>query len=121
MDSMPVGRIAAEFYDVLNSRDLDRMGSLLTEEARFYFPKTQPLIGKARILRFFQILFRQFPKLTFEVEETIAQANRGVVHWKNWGANRKEEPYENEGVTLFEFEGEKVSMISDFFKDTEKF
>ena len=118
---MPFGQIAANFFQFINSRDFDRMGSLLTEETMFYFPKTQPLLGKGRILKFFQVLFRQYPELTFEVRDTVAQGNKVAVHWKNQGVSRKNEIYENEGVTLFEFEGGKVSLMNDFFKDTDKF
>jgi ketosteroid isomerase-like protein len=68
-----------------------------------------------------QILFRQYPDLVFTVHRTIVQGNRGAVHWSNRGKNRRGEPYENEGVTLMEFEEGKISYISDFFEDTGKF
>jgi hypothetical protein len=35
--------------------------------------------------------------------------------------SRREEPYENEGVTILEMEAGRIRFISDFFKDTEKF
>jgi ketosteroid isomerase-like protein len=111
----------ADFFEFFNRRDLDRMKSLLAEKARFYFPKTQPLLGLDRILKFLRLLFRQYPELTFTLHRTIVQGNQGAVHWTNRGKNRRGELYENEGVTLLEFEGEKISFISDFFKDTEKF
>ena len=34
--------------------------------------------------------------------------------------SKKQEPYENEGVTLLELNGDAIISISDFFKDTEK-
>ena len=77
--------------------------------------------GRNTIRRFFQILYRQFPQLEFEVLKTIIQGSWVAVHWKNKGMSRKNEPYENEGVTLLEIEGEKIVYISDFFKDTENF
>ncbi len=109
------------FFELLSTQRLEQMGDFLTEEARLFFPKTQPLIGKEKILKFFQVLFRQYPQLTFVVEHTIAQENKVAAHWRNKGITRKNEPYENEGVTLFFFEGERVSWMSDFFKDTGKF
>ena len=109
------------FFDLINKRDMDAFESILQEEAEFYFPKTQPLLGKSRIRRFFQILFRQFPELEFQVLKTIIQDSWMAVHWKNKGKNRKDESYENEGVTLLEIAGGKIIYISDFFKDTEKF
>ena len=110
-----------KFFEVFNSRDLDLMGELLLPDAEFYFPKTQPLIGKDRILRFLSILFRQYPELEFEVQRVIYQENKAAVHWTNRGHNRRKEPYHNEGVTILELRADKINFISDFFKDTEKF
>ena len=110
-----------EFFQAVNQRDLDGMGLRLANDAEFFFPKTQPLIGKDRILRFFKILFRQFPELTFEVERVIVQDRHAAVHWTNRGAGRDKKPYENEGVTLLGWDEDKIRFMSDFFKDTEKF
>ena len=109
------------FFEALNTRDLVKMGNLLNSHAEFYFPKTQPLIGKDRILRFFNILFRQYPELSFEIQRIIHQENKAAVHWTNRGISRRKEPYQNEGATILEFKGGKINFISDFFKDTEKF
>ena len=109
------------FFDSVNRRDLNQMEKLFTENAEFYFPKTQPLIGKDRIIRFFKILFRQYPELIFDMKRVIIENNRAAVHWKNAGLNRKSESYENEGVTIFEGSGNLIEYMSDFFKDTEKF
>ena len=121
MTSTPNGRLAAEFFKRMNSRMIDDMVGLLKEDTRFLFPKTQPLVGKARIVKFFQILFRQYPELHFEIQGIIAEGDRVAVHWSNQGVSRKQERYENEGVTWFEFEDGKITLISDFFKDTGKF
>jgi ketosteroid isomerase-like protein len=118
---MPDEQTVIKFFDSVNRRDMKDMENLLTENAEFYFPKTQPLIGKKRVLRFFSILFRQYPQLSFGIQSVIIQGSRAAVHWKNRGVNRRNEPYENEGVTILEFAGGRISFISDFFKDTEKF
>ena len=114
-------RLIIHFFDFVNKRDMNKFKDLLTENAAFYFPKTRPLIGKERILRFFGILFRQYPELVFTIQRTIVQHPLAAVHWTNRGANRRQEPYENEGVTILEIEGPRVKFISDFFKDTGKF
>ncbi len=121
MTATPNSMLAAEFFKRMNSRVIDDMVGLLKEDTRFFFPKTQPLVGKERIVKFFQVLFRQYPELHFEVRGMIAEGERVVVHWTNQGISRKHEPYENEGVTWFEFEHGKITLISDFFKDTGKF
>jgi ketosteroid isomerase-like protein len=121
MPDTPMKQTLVDFFQAVNRRDLDRLGHLLTEQAEFYFPKTQPLLGKDRILKFFAILFRQYPELSFDMQRVIIENNKAAAHWKNRGLSRKKTPYENEGVTILEFEGNRICFISDFFKDTEKF
>lgn len=109
------------FFNSLNSRDLEEMGQAFTDSTAFFFPKTQPLIGRDRILRFFRILFRKYPELSFRILRTIIQDNQAAVHWANQGVSNKGETYENEGVTIFEEEDGMIRFMSDFFKDTERF
>lgn len=109
------------FFELVNGRDLNGLQGLLSEDAEFYFPKTRPLMGKDRIIRFFNILFRRFPRLEFRVRDQIIQGNRAAVHWTNEGVNKEGEPYENEGMTLLEISSGRIRYISDFFKDTGKF
>ena len=117
---MPEDQTFLKFFQVLNERDLDEADKLLVPQTEFYFPKTQPMVGKDRILKFLKIFFRQFPELTFTVIGVIRQGDQAAVHWNNRGINRRKEPYENEGVTILEMENGKIVFISDFFKDTEK-
>ncbi|MBA4392829.1 MAG: hypothetical protein C0407_04675 [Desulfobacca sp.] len=118
---MTAEKVTTDFFASVNSRDLNQLADLLTENARLFFPKTQPIQGKDRILKFLRILFRQYPELTFQIHRIIIQENQVAVHWQNRGIIRKSEPYENEGVTWFEFIDGHIDFISDFFKDTEKF
>ena len=119
---MPDNKALHRFFDALNRRDPEQIGSLLAEEADLYFPKTKTMRGKDQILRFFKILFHLYPELLFQLEKTIIEGKTAAAHWKNRGKNRKGEPYNNEGITLFR-EGDKgpIVFMSDFFKDTEKF
>jgi hypothetical protein len=64
---------------------------------------------------------RQYPELVFDVKGIIVEGERAAVHWTNRGTSRKKEPYENEGVTLLEWEQDGFRFMSDFFKDTEEF
>ncbi|MDJ0830166.1 MAG: nuclear transport factor 2 family protein [Desulfobacterales bacterium] len=116
-----ITRQCLDFFEWLNLRDTKAMDSVLTEKTTLYFPKTQPLVGGDRITRFFNILFKQYPELVFDVKQTICDQNRGAILWENRGKNRRGEPYQNEGVTIMEITDGKVVLISDFFKDTEKF
>ena len=117
---MPEDQTFLKFFQVLNERDLVEADNLLDPRTEFYFPKTQPMIGKDRILKFLKIFFRQYPELIFTVKRVIHQGDQAAVHWTNRGINRRKEPYENEGVTILEMEEGKIVYISDFFKNTEK-
>ena len=109
-----------KFFQVLNEQDLVEADNLLDPRAELFFPKTQPMVGKDRILKFLKIFFRQYPELVFTVERVIRQGDQAAVHWTNRGMNRRKDPYENEGVTILEMKNGKIVFISDFFKDTEK-
>lgn len=114
-------RTIEEFFDAMSRQDLEGLGARLHPAARFEFPKAQPLEGRDEILRFFRILFRRYPELAFTLRRTVIQDGRAAVHWANAGRARDGAPYENEGVTLLEFDGESITWLSDFFKDTGKF
>jgi ketosteroid isomerase-like protein len=110
----------SHFFRRVSDHDLS-VTDMLTETAEFHFPKTQPLLGKEPIRKFFGILARQYPQLVFDLQKIIVQGDHAAVHWKNRGVNRRQEPYENEGVTIMEFKDSKISFLNDFFKNTEKF
>ena len=113
-------QLILEFFEVFNHRNTQKAGSLLNSDAELYFPKTQPIVGRDRILKFLKILFRQYPELTFNIQRLLQQGDHAAVHWTNQGMDRRNEPYQNEGVTLMQIQDGKLSYISDFFKDTEK-
>ena len=114
-------RMLADFFAAMSRQDLQALGAWLHPAARFEFPKSKPLEGRDDILRFFRILFRRYPALAFTVRRTVVQGSRAAAHWANAGQARDGSPYENEGVTLLEFDGETITWFSDFFKDTGKF
>ena len=113
--------IIRHFFDLLNDRNLETMADILHKEAVFLFPKTRPLEGSDRILRFFSILFKQYPELRFEIRDMILRGPKAAVHWTDRGINHRGQSYENEGVTWLDFKENLIIHISNFFKDTEKF
>ena len=116
---MPETRLIRNFFDAVNIRDIDKMGEALHTDATFLFPKTAPLVGRERVIRFFKILFRQYPELLFDIQRIIGEDGWSAVHWTNRGTSRKKEPYQNEGVTLLEMKDAQIRLMSDFFKNTE--
>jgi ketosteroid isomerase-like protein len=112
-----------DLFAAMNARDGERLAALLDPEAVFHFPKTAPLLGAERILRFFELLWRGYPELHFTVQAVIVAADgqRAAVHWMNAGRTREGTAYANEGVTLLSLRAGRLVWISDFFKDTERF
>ncbi len=74
--------------------------------------------GRKRILLFFKVLLRKYPRLEFNVKEIIVEADKVCVVWTNHGKDRKSTPYRNHGVTFIRLSEGKIVFISDYFKDT---
>ena len=81
-----------KFFQVLNEQDLVEADNLLDPRAELFFPKTKPMVGKDRILKFLKIFFRQYPELIFTVVRVILQEDQAAVHWTNRGTSRRKEP-----------------------------
>lgn len=113
--------IAPRFFDHMSDHDLAAIEPLLHPSVEFHFPKTEPIVGRDRVLRFFGVLFRKYPTLTFEIQRVICEGSLAAVHWTNEGTGKTGEPYRNEGVTILEVTDGAIRFMSDFFKNTEAF
>lgn len=109
------------FFEAISCKDIGRLESDLSGDAVFRFPKTEDLLGRERILKFFRLLFRRYPRLSFEVKAILREGDCAAVHWTNQGQDRRGEDYANEGVTWMKWRDGKLVFISDFFKNTEAF
>ena len=105
-------------FDAFNNRDLSDLEQYLADDATFDFPGTELLQGPQRILLFFKILFRKYPRLKFNVEDIIVEENRACALWTNEGEDNQGNPYHNRGVTFVRVKEGKIISISDYFKDT---
>ena len=111
----------AKLFAAINGRNLPDLGDLCADDVVFRFPKTAPLEGRERVVRFMNVLLRRFPTLQFTVGRIAEGADRGAAEWTNSGADRSGTPYANEGVTFFEFRNGQIVYMSDTFKDTSLF
>ncbi len=109
------------FFEAMSRQDTAFLESELREDASFRFPKTEDLIGRDRIIKFFRLLFRRYPQLEFRLKAVLVDGDRAAAHWTNRGRSRSGEDYANEGVTWMEWRDGKLAFISDFFKNTEAF
>ncbi len=115
---MTAGDLAVQVISTMNSRDLSALENHLAEDACFDFPGAPPLIGRKRILTFLKVLFRKYPSLRFETEDTFSCGDKACVIWSNSGKNSRGEDYKNRGVTIVTTKDGFIHSISDYFKDT---
>jgi ketosteroid isomerase-like protein len=110
--------IAGIIFSALNHRELMQLNDYLDENATFDFPGTKLIKGRKKIFAFFKILFRKYPRLTFTIQETIADGENVCILWTNEGITRNNTPYANQGVTYVHISDRKIHFISDYFKNT---
>ncbi len=110
--------IVSKIFEAMNSRNFSVVEGHMTDKIEFDFPGAGKLAGKRRVLIFLNALLRKYPKLTFSVTETILGIDSACAIWTNEGKDLNGEPYRNRGITLIHFADNKISFLSDYFKDT---
>jgi ketosteroid isomerase-like protein len=119
MGDQPLTRICAEqIFAAMNSRDVSELTPYIAEEAIFDFPGAGCITGKKRILLFFKILFRKYPRLFFHIDDIIVEGERACAVWSNAGEDAHGTAYRNRGITLVRTVDGQIIFISDYFKDT---
>lgn len=110
--------LAKVVFEAMNARDLSIAEPFLKEDVVFDFPGSGRMTGAKRVSLFIKVLLRKFPELTFTIQEVILAEERACTVWTNNGKYQDGSPYENSGMTLFHFEDDHISFMSDYFKDT---
>ena len=105
-------------FEALNTTNFEKLEPLLDDNIVFEFPGTPRIEGKKRMMIMMKTLLRKFPVLTFDVYDMIIEDDKACAIWTNKGESNKGEPYENQGVTVHRFANNKITYISDYFKDT---
>ncbi|MCL5257479.1 MAG: nuclear transport factor 2 family protein [Chloroflexi bacterium] len=110
-------------FEAINRRDFDAFVDLVHEDASFEFPGTSLLAGAHQgekgIRRFLKRMTIAVPDLQFTVVNTLATGSLVALEWTNRGTTLKGAPYENRGVTIIEFSGDKIKRLRDYL-DTER-
>jgi ketosteroid isomerase-like protein len=109
---------AEQIFIAMNSRDVSALAPYMAEDATFDFPGAGCITGKKRILLFFKVLFRKYPRLIFSVTDIIVEGERACAVWSNEGETAHGAPYQNRGMTLVHIVDGQIAYISDYFKDT---
>ena len=111
-------QVAKVIFSTLNNRELNQLHDYLDENATFDFPGTKLIKGRKKILTFFKILFRKYPRLTFTLQESIEEGDKVCILWTNEGITSNNTPYANQGITYVHISAGKIHFISDYFKNT---
>ncbi len=109
---------ARSLFKAMNTRGFQEFENLVSEDVVFDFPGAGRIAGIKRVLVFLKALLRKYPKLTFTVSEIITDNQKACAVWTNKGEDADGNPYSNSGLTLLYFSGNKLTFISDYFKDT---
>jgi len=110
--------LAELVFKAMNSCDFDTFETVITEDVVFDFPGAGRAEGDRRSLLLMRSIIRKFPKLHFDVTETIVEGNRACVIWTNEGEDLQGNSYSNSGATFIHFSADKICFLSDYFKDT---
>ena len=105
-------------FKAMNTRDFSILENQVTEDVAFDFPGAGRIEGAKRMFIFLKALLRKYKVLTFTVKEILTDNDAACAIWTNKGEHIEGHDYANSGVTLFHFEGDKISFLSDYFKDT---
>ncbi len=105
-------------FNAMNTRDFSELENNITEDVAFDFPGAGRIEGNRRVLIFLKALLRKYKNLTFTISEVIEESQRACAVWTNKGEHINGNAYENSGITLLYFSEDKISFISDYFKDT---
>ena len=111
-------KIAKSVFEAMNTSDFSVYEENADEDLSFDFPGVDTVIGVKRVILFFKVLLRKYNNLTFTVKEVIVEDQKACVVWMNKGEEKSGGVYENSGITLFHFKNDKVTYISDYFKNT---
>lgn len=110
--------VTRSIFNAMNTGDFSEFENFISEDVVFDFPGAGRIEGYKRVLIFLKALLRKYPKLTFFVSEIITDNERACAVWTNEGEDSDGNHYSNSGITLLYFRGEKLTFISDYFKDT---
>ena len=111
-------KLAVGVFEAMNTSEFSKFQETACEDISFDFPGADRIEGSKRVILFFKVLLRKYKNLQFNVTDVILEDKKACVVWTNNGEYNDGIPYKNSGMTLFHFKDDKVSFISDYFKDT---
>ena len=111
-------KMAEGVFHAMKQRDFEPFLETITDNLALDFPGVGITSSSRKTILVLKSILRKYPKLHFNISETIAESDRVCVVWTNEGVDINGQAYSNSGVTLIYFLNGKINFISDYFKDT---
>ncbi len=105
-------------FEAMNTKNMAVLEPYLAEDVSFDFPGTALVVGKKRVLIFLKVLLRKYPDIVFQVQDVVSDNDKTCIVWTNSARLETSQPYRNSGVTLVHCVNDRITFISDYFKDT---
>ena len=103
------------FHEAFNSHDINTIMALMTDDCVFEntspAPDGERYVGQAAVRGMWERLFGASPNATFEIEDSFASEDRGVIRWRyDWGAGHVR------GVDVFRVRDGKIAEKLSYVK-----
>ena len=104
------------FHDAFNRHDVDAIMALMTDDCIFENtyppPDGERYEGQAAVRAFWERLFTESPQAHFEVEDSFAADDRGVIRWRyRWSSTGH-----IRGVDIFRIRNGKIAEKLSYVK-----
>jgi len=119
MEKLEINKqLAINLFEGMNNRDMILVQKIINENIIFDFPGIEQIEGDKKFIVFLKLLHRKYKTLKFTIIEMLFDHDKACLIWTNEGKYLDDSDYNNRGVTLFHFENDKISFLSDYFKNT---
>jgi ketosteroid isomerase-like protein len=111
-----------QFMQAINSKDLDRVLNLVTDDIQFENtgppPDGERYQGKAEMKRFWEQFFANAPQARFEFENILSSGDHVIAtHQYYWAENGQgPDPGRVRGVTIFDVRDGKIAGMYPYVK-----
>jgi steroid delta-isomerase-like uncharacterized protein len=88
MEEQENARIIRALFDNLNARDFDASDPYIAEDYQAIAPGWPGPLNREQVKSTFQANFKAFPDLRYELQDVIAQGNKGAATWEMSGTHQ---------------------------------
>lgn len=115
-------RIVAFMVD-MHTNDACKVAEWFAEESSLWIPPAMPVEGKTRIKALFRAMFSRYEFLNWNILDILPVSEHRCIHiCQSHGKLKGREEYRNQVITDITFnEDGKITILSDYFKNTEIF